>query len=53
MEMAVKSMEMVIEAMESIKSSGPRNWSTMVAALRIFSGKNADLFRAWASEGLI
>jgi hypothetical protein len=42
MEMAVKSMETAVEAMELMESSVPRNWSSMAAALRNFSRKNAD-----------
>jgi hypothetical protein len=33
------------------KTSDPRNWSSTAAALRNFSGKNADSLRVFASEG--
>jgi hypothetical protein len=65
MEMAVKSMETALEAMESMEMAPgalPRpgkvqeqrhqNWSSTAATLWNFSGKNAERFKVSASEGL-
>jgi hypothetical protein len=68
MEMAVRSMETVETAMETdgdssggtspsrqgagIETSVPRNLSSMAAALRNCSGKNADCFRVFRREAL-
>jgi hypothetical protein len=68
MEMVVKSMEMAVEAMESMEMASralprpsrvpeqrllsPQNWSSMVAVLRNFTGKNAERFRVFAMVAL-
>jgi hypothetical protein len=67
MEMAVRPMETAEMAMETdedgsgskspsqlgagTETSIPQNLSSMAAALRNCSGKNADRFRVWTSEG--
>jgi hypothetical protein len=35
-----------------IETSVPRNWSSTVAALRNFTGKNAERFRGFTMEAL-
>jgi hypothetical protein len=68
MEMAVRSMETAEMAMETdrdgsggtspswqdagIETFVPRNLSSMAAALRNYSGKNADFFRVFHREAL-